>query len=64
MQTKTKTIGTSMRELRQARRGQTSSNLIPEAMVESIRQSMCIEGYDVTAKEARDVIEKTVRTSL
>ena len=58
MTVKPKTIGASMRQLRQKRSSGEHPSAIPQAMVESIRQSMKVEGYDLSAEEVREVAER------
>ena len=61
MTTKPKTIGASMRQLRRQRASSDASSAIPQAMVESIRQSMRIEGYDLSAEEVREAAERSLK---
>ena len=60
MAVKPKTIGAAMRQLRHERRPKEHSE-IPQAMVESIRQSMKVEGYDLSAEEVREAAERSLK---
>lgn len=53
-------IAISMRNIRQRPVKATHSSVAPESMVESIRQSMRIEGYNIPAKVARKFIERAL----
>ena len=61
MTTKPKTIGASMRQLRRQRGSSDASPAISQAMVESIRQSMRVEGYDLSAEEVREAAERSLK---
>ena len=61
MTTKPKTIGASMRQLRRQRGSGDASPAISQAMVESIRQSMRVEGYDLSAEEVREAAERSLK---
>ena len=55
-----RSIGSAMRELRRKKVCHSVPTRIPDRMVNSIRQSMRVEGYEVSAEETRSAIQQTL----
>lgn len=47
------TLGARMRVVRSRRRARPLITRVPDRMLESMRQSLRVEGYDISAEEAR-----------
>lgn len=59
-----RTLGTRMRAVRQKGTCSADRLRLPDRMLESMRQSLSVEGYDVSMAEVRRVADETFKKEM